>query len=63
MLKSEQFLDELTGHNSGRRMQNQMHHARIHSNGGYISGGVKLVLTFRLLTGGSYLNLGLLYVV
>ena len=38
-----------------------MNNAHVQSTGGFVSGEVKLALTLRLLAGGTYMNLALLY--
>ena len=41
--------------------QNKMNHAHVQSTGGFVSGEVKRALTLRLLAGGTYMDLTLLY--
>ena len=50
--KSEQYIQNL---------ESNIHTAHKKSTGGYISGEIKLALTLRLLAGGSYLDLELLF--
>ena len=44
-----------------RPNKNKMNNAHVQSTGGFISGEVKLALTLRLLAGGTYMDLALLY--
>ena len=60
--KSEEFLDNLKHSDDPRDKEKvQMMNAHEGSTGGFISGEIKLALTLRMLAGGSYLDLSLLY--
>ena len=60
--KSEEYLNNLQySHDERDKKIIQMLHAHEGSTGGFVSGEVKLALTLRLLAGGSYLDLALLY--
>lgn len=55
--KSEDFLRDLKNGNTDAKFL----HAHEHTTGGFVCGEVKLALTLRLLAGGSYLDLALLF--
>lgn len=60
--KSEEFLDDFQySHDVSDKKSIRMLSAHEGSTGGFVSGEVKLALTLRLLAGGSYLDLSLLY--
>jgi hypothetical protein len=59
--KSEQYLDNLRNGVIGHKYLEAMDHAHRKSTGGFISGEIKLALTLRLLAGGSYMDLSLLF--
>jgi hypothetical protein len=61
--KSEEFLRELKhGYVGGIDIKHtNIANAHEHSTGGFVSGEVKLALTLRLLAGGSYMDLSLLF--
>ena len=59
--KSEQYLLQLCKGSIDQRKQRKMNHAHGKSTGGFVSGEVKLALTLRLLAGGTYMDLALLY--
>ena len=60
--KSECFLSDLkTSSESWNKYSVNLMQAHEASTGGFVSGEVKLALTLRLLAGGSYLDLALLY--
>jgi len=62
VFKSEGFLEDLRHSDDARDKKSiNMMSAHEGSTGGFISGEVKLALTLRLLAGGSYLDLSLLY--
>jgi hypothetical protein len=61
--KSEEYLNELKhGYVEGVKVKDtNIANAHTHSTGGFVSGEVKLALTLRLLAGGSYMDLALLF--
>lgn len=59
--KSEQYLCNLRSGRLPNQGKQRMDNAHLKSTGGFISGEVKLALTLRLLAGGSYMDLSLLY--
>ncbi|KAL7501986.1 hypothetical protein ACHAXN_000114, partial [Cyclotella atomus] len=61
--KSEKYLNELKhGDIVGIKVKDtNIANAHIHSTGGFVSSEVKLALTLRLLAGGSYMDLALLF--
>jgi len=59
--KSEEYLREIKAGIHGVRARANFFGAHESSTGGFISGEVKLALTLRLLAGGSYLDLALLF--
>ncbi|KAL7506494.1 hypothetical protein ACHAXN_009688 [Cyclotella atomus] len=60
--KSEEYLHELKHGYVGIDIKNtNIANAHEHSTGGFVSGEVKLALTLRLLAGGSYMDLALLF--
>jgi hypothetical protein len=61
--KSEKYLNELKhGDIVGIKVKDtNIANAHIHSTGGFVSSEVKLALTLRLLAGGSYMDLVLLF--
>ena len=52
---------ELSPGTTEETKQNKMNKAHVQSTGGFVSGEVKLALTLRLLAGGTYMDLALLY--
>ena len=59
--KSEQYLRDLRVGRISEGKKGLMDDAHLKSTGGFISGEVKLALTLRLMAGGSYMDLALLY--
>jgi hypothetical protein len=59
--KSEQYLDALRNGEIENKRLEAMDLAHRKSTGGFISGEIKLALTLRLLAGGSYMDLSLLF--
>jgi hypothetical protein len=58
---SEEYLNELKHGYVVEDKQTNILHAHEHTTGGFVSGEVKLALTLRLLAGGSYMDLALLF--
>jgi len=58
--KSERYLREIRLGRIGNKKEQRIYNAHSKSTGGFISGEIKLLLTLRLLAGGSYLDLSLL---
>ena len=56
--KSENYLRNFK---NGDATEANILHAHEHTTGGFVSGEVKLALTLRLLAGGSYMDLALLF--
>lgn len=61
VFKSEEYLCELLEVDDRKCVTASLARAHALSTGGFISGEIKLALTLRLLAGGSYLDLGLLF--
>ena len=59
--KSEKFLDTLQTSQVHKKLK-ELHEAHAYSVGGFISGEIMLTITLHLLSGASYVDLGLLYV-
>lgn len=59
--KSEEYLYEMKHGYVVEDRQANILHAHEHTTGGFVSGEVKLALTLRLLAGGSYMDLALLF--
>lgn len=60
--KSEEYLDSIRHSNDPKeRHMKSLMKAHEDSTGGFVSGEIKLAVTLRLLAGGSYLDLSLLY--
>lgn len=59
--KSEEYLNELKHGYIVEEKQTNILRAHEHTTGGFVSGEVKLALTLRLLAGGSYMDLALLF--
>jgi len=60
-LKGEEFLSRMKEGRIGHEKLRKMNRAHEKDTGGFISGEIKLALTLRMLAGGSYLDLSLLY--
>jgi len=58
--KSEEYLRHILEYNDGNRSINIVH-AHDRSTGGFITGEVKLAITLRVLGGGSYMDIALLF--
>jgi hypothetical protein len=58
--KSKDYLDEILSRHHNPQWTNILF-AHEHSTGGFISGEVKITITLRILGGGSYLDLALLF--
>ena len=61
IFKSEEYLLELSTGKADDYGSKMMYEAHQKSTGGFISGEVKLAMTLRVLAGGSYMDLSLLY--
>ncbi len=61
VFKSEQFLQDLNDDKTRHKTTKQMNTAHLQSTGGFISGEIKVAITLRLLAGGTYMDLALLY--
>ena len=59
--KSEHYLKEVRAGTITEKKKSNLVKAHQKSTGGFISGEAKLALTLRLLSGGSYMDLALLY--
>mmetsp|Transcript_29769 Transcript_29769/g.45643 ORF Transcript_29769/g.45643 Transcript_29769/m.45643 type:complete len:148 (+) Transcript_29769:322-765(+) len=61
VFKSEAYLEELNAGTTGTVSERKMHVAQSNVSGGFVSGEVKGALALRMLAGGSYLDLSLLF--
>jgi hypothetical protein len=61
VFKSESHLDNLSSGVVGTPHERQMHHAQKQVSGGFICGEIKVALSLRMISGGSYLDLSLLF--